>query len=216
MVDEWLDRWATGRIGWHEEDGNAGLKTHWRANEKFKRILVPLCGKSPDLVWLARRGHEVVGVELAEKAIHDFFAENNLAYRVESGETLDCYSADELPISIYCGDYFKLDAPPFDGLYDRGGLVAIPDSLRPAYIEHTKKLLLPDAVRLIITLEYDQTVVQGPPFSIMPSEIGAYWDDLHRVEEIDDLATCPPKFRAAGLKKIQEVIWLSGGVEDSR
>lgn len=216
MVEEWLDRWASGRTGWHEEDGNAGLKSHWPTSAAVQRVLVPLCGKSADLVWLARRGHEVVGVELAEKAIHEFFAANDLAYQVQHGDPLDCYAADALPISIYCGDYFKLDGQTFDGLYDRGALVAIPPSLRPAYIEHTRKLLNPDAVRLIVTLEYDQAIVPGPPFSVMPSEMNAYWDDLVRVEEIDDLATCPPKFRAAGLQNIQEVIWLSADTGDSR
>ena len=216
MTAEWLDRWATGRIGWHEEDGNAGLQSHWPANADAKRVLVPLCGKSQDLIWLARRGHEVVGVELAEKAIHEFFADNDLAYRVDSSEALDCYSADDFPISIYCGDYFEFDAPPFDALYDRGALVAMPESLRSKYVGHTKKLLRPDAIRLLITLEYDQSVVQGPPFALLPSELSTYWDDLVRVEEIDDLETCPPKFRAAGLTEIKEVVWLAAGTTVSR
>lgn len=216
MTAEWLDRWATGRVGWHEEDGNAGLQSHWPGNTDAKRVLVPLCGKSHDLIWLARRGHEVVGVELAERAIHEFFADNDLAYRVESGELLDCYTTDDLPVSIYCGDYFSFDAAPFDALYDRGALVALPESLRPGYVEHTKRLLRPDAIRLLVTLEYDQSVVQGPPFSLLPSEIGAYWDDLVRVEEVDDLETCPPKFRAAGLTEIKEVIWLAAGKPVSR
>ena len=211
MSEAWLDRWATGRIGWHEENGNAGLKSHWPAAAKNKRVLVPLCGKSPDLMWLAKSGHEVVGVELAETAIHEFFADNQLTYRVDSGNHLDCYAADTVPISIYCGDYFQFDAPKFDAFYDRGALVALPDSLRAAYVEHTKKLLHADALRLIITLEYDQLVVQGPPFSVMPAEIASYWTDLVRVAETDDLATCPPKFRAAGLQEIQEVVWLAGG-----
>ena len=216
MAEGWLDRWATGRTGWHEEDGNAALKSYWPVNTDAKRVLVPLCGKSHDLVWLARRGHEVVGVELAEEAIHEFFADNDLAYRAESGEHLDRYSADDLPISIYCGDYFRFDAAPFDALYDRGALVAMPETLRPAYVEHTRKLLRPDAIRLLITLEYDQGVVQGPPFSVPLSEIGTYWSDLVRVEEFDDIETCPPKFRAAGLTDIKEVVWLAAGRSASR
>lgn len=209
MTEDWLNRWETGRTGWHENDGNAGLKSHWPVNVRGSRVLVPLCGKSPDLLWLARRGHEVVGVELADIAIREFFADHDLAYQLETGEHLDCYSANDLPITLYCGDYFSFDAPPFDALYDRGALVAMHESLRPRYVEHTKQLLRPGAVRLIITMEYDQSVVQGPPFSILPSEIGAYWDDLTRVDETNDIETCPPKFRAAGLTDIQEVVWLA-------
>jgi len=212
----WLDRWATGRIGWHEAGGNAGLQAHWPVNADAKRVLVPLCGKSHDLLWLAQREHEVVGVELAEKAIREFFADNDLGYQVESSGPLDCYSANDLPISLYCGDYFEFDAPPFDALYDRGALVAMPESVRPAYVEHTKKLLRPGAIRLLITLEYDQDIVPGPPFSVLPAEIGSYWDDLSRVEEVDDIETCPPKFRAAGLTEIKEVVWLAAEKSVSR
>ena len=216
MREEWLDRWATGRTGWHEADGNAGLKSHWPADSKAKRVLVPLCGKSPDLTWLASRGHEVVGVELSEKAIHEFFADHDFAYRVESNGTLDCYSANDVPISIFCGDFFDFDAAQFDALYDRGALVALSEPLRRVYVEHTQKLLSSDALRLIITLEYDQQIVQGPPFSVWPAEILAYWPDLIRAEVTDDLENCPPKFRAAGLTEIQEVVWVSGGSTDSR
>lgn len=216
MREDWLDRWATGRTGWHEQDGNAGLQSHWPTGSSAKRVLVPLCGKTPDLRWLALRGHEVVGVELSEKATHEFFSDNDLTYRVESSEKFDCYTANDLPISICCGDYFKFGGMQFDALYDRGALVALPDSSRPAYVEHTQKLLSCDAQRLIITLEYDQHIVQGPPFSVWPDEILGYWPDLVRVEETDDLETCPPKFRAAGLTEIQEVVWLSGGSTESR
>lgn len=216
MTENWLDRWANGRTGWHEESGNAGLKSHWPDCANGTRVLVPLCGKTIDLLWLSHHGHEVVGVELSDIAVRNFFSEHDLAYQVEKGEYLDCFSATDVPITLYCGDYFSFDAPPFDALYDRGALVAMPDSLRPEYVEHTKQLLRPEAVRMIITLEYDQRVVQGPPFSVLPTEIGAYWGDLTRVHETDDLETCPPKFRAAGLQDIQEVVWLADGDSASR
>ena len=210
MIEDWLDRWANGRTGWHEVDGNAGLRAHWPLQGGGSSVLVPLCGKSTDLLWLALRGHDVVGVEIAEKAIREFFAVHELDYRREAGGDLDRYAATDLPITLYCGDYFHFDAPPFDALYDRGALVALPEHLRPRYVEHTKRLLRPGAVRLIVTLEYDQEIVQGPPFSVWPAEMADYWDDLLRIDETDDLETCPPKFRSAGLTAFHEVVWLSG------
>jgi thiopurine S-methyltransferase len=216
VTSDWLDRWANGRTGWHEEGGNAGLKSHWPVDIGGNRVLVPLCGKSSDLLWLARRGHDVVGVELAEKAIREFFTDHDLDYQFESGRHFDRYRAKELPITLYRGDYFSFDAEPFDALYDRGALVALSAHLRPKYVARTKRLLRPHAVRLIITLEYDQDVVQGPPFSVLPSEVAAYWDDLLRVDDSDDFETCPPKFRAAGLKEIREVVWLANGVSPIR
>lgn len=208
MHGDWLDRWANGRTGWHEADGNSGLKAHWPLTGNGTRVLVPLCGKSPDLLWLAERGHAVVGVELADIAIREFFADNELDYTVAKEGPLDRYTTPGLPLTLYCGDYFEFEAPVFDGLYDRGALVAIPKEIRPRYVEHTKKLLRTDAARLIVTLEYDQEIVQGPPFSVSRIELTRYWDDLQRVEEKDDIETCPPKFRAAGLEEIKEVFWL--------
>jgi len=169
---------------------------------------VPLCGKTPDLLWLVEQGCDVAGVELSDIAARQFFADNELDYRVDRGGPLDRYVAGNLPLAIYCGDYFEFDAEPFDALYDRGALVAIPGDMRERYVEHTKRLLRSDAARMIITLEYDQSIVQGPPFSAPPDEILDYWHDLKRVAETADIENCPPKFRTAGLREIQEVVWL--------
>lgn len=208
MKEDWLDRWDKGRTGWHEVDGNAGLREHWK--QSSGRVLVPLCGKSPDLAWLASRGHQVFGVELAEKAVVEFFEEQGLDYdKVEDGPLVR-FDARETSITIYCGDYFRLAAEPFDALYDRGALVAVDPSVRERYVEHTQSLLVPGSARLIITLEYDQSVTPGPPFSVNPGEMRAFWPDLTRVAAHDDIDNCPPKFIAAGLKEISEVVWRSG------
>ena len=206
--ENWLDRWVTGRTGWHEANGNAGLMTHWNASRGT--VLVPLCGKSPDLRWLADRGHEVVGVELAEVAIRDFFAEQALSFERQEAGALVSFASTDVPITIYCGDYFEFGGGSFDALYDRGALVAVDPRTRAAYVDHTTKMLRPGANKLVITLEYDQAVVGGPPFSVMPDELLGYWPDLVRIAEKDDIETCPPKFRAAGLSDIREVIWQSG------
>ena len=209
MAEDWLDRWEKDRTGWHEAGGNTGLHAHWQADAG--RVLVPLCGKTPDLVWLAKRGHEVVGVELAEKAIHAFFAEQALGYRQVDSAGLPAYVCDELPITLVCGDYFAFQAEPFDALYDRGAIVAVDPGTRPQYVSHTRSLLKPGADILIITLEYDQQVVQGPPFALHADELESCWSDLERVAARDDFETCPPKFREAGLTEISEVVWRSSG-----
>lgn len=207
--EDWLARWENGRTGWHEVDGNAGLQSHWHVDTGS--VLVPLCGKSPDLLWLARRGHEVVGIELAEKAIHEFFAEQDLNYFNVQGEAMLTFRAESLPLTLVCGDYFQYAGGPFDALYDRGSIVAVDPAIRPDYVRQTKALLKPHASLLVITLEYDQEVVSGPPFSLLPDELSDYWQALERVEVTDDIDNCPPKFRAAGLTNIAEVVWRSPG-----
>lgn len=204
MNEHWLERWQEGRIGWHEPQGNSSLQKHWTASGK--RVLVPLCGKTRDLVWLARQGNEVVGVELSELAVKAFFDENDIAYSIVEG-SLPAYVAEEHSITIHCGDYFQFSEGPFDAHYDRGALVAMPPNLRDRYVEHTRSLLSAEASQLIISLEYDDSIATGPPFPVPAAEILQYWPDLARVDAYDDIENGPPKFREAGLDEMIEVVW---------
>ena len=208
MNDDWLQRWQIGRIGWHEAEGNKSLRRHWDASGK--RVLVPLCGKSKDLLWLAREGNEVVGVELSEIAAKAFFEENGIAYSREEGE-LPAYVAEDGRITIYCGDYFDFslgdDVAEFDAYYDRGALVAVLPDMRESYVRHSRSLLSADAFKLIITVEYDQSVADGPPFSVPEQTMLALWPELWRIDAYDDTENCPPKFRDAGLAMMLEVVW---------
>jgi thiopurine S-methyltransferase len=206
MAEDWLNRWEEGRIGWHEPGGNAPLRAHWPALPEGSRVLVPLCGKSVDLLWLADRGLEVTGIELSAVAIESFFAEQQLKVDREPG-VLDRYTATERPISILRGDFFEFAGEVFDAVFDRGALVAIPRDLRPEYAMHVDTLLRPQAFRFIVTLEYEQSRVAGPPFAVWPEELLGYWPGLERVEARDEIDHCPPKFRAAGLERVIEAVW---------
>ncbi|MBL9037808.1 MAG: hypothetical protein JNG84_04760, partial [Archangium sp.] len=74
----WVTRWNEGRIGFHEGKPNAWLARHHAELGHTQRVLVPLCGKSEDLAYLAALGHQVVGVELVELAARAFFTEHSL------------------------------------------------------------------------------------------------------------------------------------------
>lgn len=204
MNEDWLKRWQEGNTGWHEAEGNRSLRKHW--TESGKRVLVPLCGKTKDLIWLEQQGNEVVGVELSEIAVRGFFAENGIGFSEVKGD-LTAFVADDRPITMYCGDYFRFSEGPFDGYYDRGALVAISPDLRDRYVEHTRALLSDDAVKLIISVEYDESVASGPPFSLSGDEITRLWPGVRCVDAYDDIENGPPKFREAGLDKMLEAVW---------
>lgn len=210
MSTDWLDRWEVGRIGWHEAHGNKSLRKYWNARDK--RVLVPLCGKSMDLLWLESLDNDVVGVELSEIAARAFFDENGIDYcRVEG--RLPAYVGQDCRIRIYCGDYFDLspdtEESTFDALYDRGALVAIEPNSRASYVKHTRSLLSHDAFNLIITVEYEQSIADGPPFSVPTEAMHTLWPELNRVDAYDDMDNCPPKFREAGLEGMIEAVWKS-------
>ncbi len=206
MTEDWKQRWHEGRIGWHQKDGSPLLKQHWNASGK--RVLVPMCGKARDLLWLEQQGNEVVGVELSEIAVEAFFEENQLAFSRRDGALTE-YRARDRRISLFCGDYFAFSGEQFDGHFDRGALVAMNPDLRPRYAAHTTSLLAPNARQLVISFEYDQSVVGGPPFSVPAAEVLTYWPGLRRVEVRNDIEDAPPKFREAGLRRVTEEVWVS-------
>ena len=63
-ADFWQQRWREGRTGFHQDRPTPLLAQYWDAIgvAAGARVLVPLCGKSLDLAWLAARGHRVLGV----------------------------------------------------------------------------------------------------------------------------------------------------------
>jgi len=117
VQEPWIERWHEGRIGWHEAEGSASLRKFWRANDRD--VLVPLCGKSKDLRWLADQGNRIIGVELSELAVRAFFEEQALEYTVTDGR-LPAYKATEVAITIYCGDYLDLTQVQCNAHYVRG------------------------------------------------------------------------------------------------
>jgi thiopurine S-methyltransferase len=204
MNEPWIERWKEGRIGWHEPDGNASLQRHWRGTGL--RVIVPLCGKTPDLLWLEERGNTVTGVELSEIAAKAFFEENGIAYTRHEG-AMPVYAANERRIAIHCGDFFEFREAGFDACYDRGSLIALPADVRPDYVRHLDSLTGPDIVRLLITLDYDESIAKGPPFCVNAEEVRGYWPSLELVDRFDDIANGPPKFLEAGLAEMYECVW---------
>lgn len=207
MSQPWLERWQIGRIGWHEPAGNQNLQKHWTA--RSRRVLVPLCGKTPDMLWLEEQGNEVVGVEVSAIAARDFFLDNELAFSIDDAHGATRYIAVGRRISIVCGDYFDFTDAPFDAIYDRAALIALPRDLRPAYAAHTAALLATNAYHLLISLEYDQSLVKGPPFSVFANEVRRYWPQLRRVGETEDIQNAPPKFAQAGVQSMREIVWVN-------
>jgi len=209
MNDEWLARWESGQTGWHEDGGNTALRKFWPRLNTGSRVLVPLCGKSPDLLWLAQQDLEVTGVELSEIAARAFFTETGISFDIVSRDRLLYFQGVEQSVTIVCGDFFQFSDEPFDALYDRAALVAVSPELRPDYVAHTKTLLRPDAEKLLITLEYDQSKANGPPYSVLPGEVSAYWPGLQRAGELSALNNMPPKFRSAGITEFVEAVWFT-------
>ncbi len=185
-ADFWKQRWAEGRINFHQGVANEFLVAH--AARLSGRVLVPMCGKAEDLAYLASRGHEVIGVELVEDAVAAFFAEHELTPNVDEPWADSTHRAYRYgAITLIAGDWFSVTREmvgSVDSVYDRAALVAMPPALRIAYMAKLRELA-PDAPGLLVTVEYDQAKFEGPPFSVEETEVYAHY------AKAEQLATQP-------------------------
>lgn len=219
--DFWHERWQLKQIGFHQQDINPYLLRYWPALEirSGSRVFVPLCGKSQDMLWLRQQGYAVVGVELSEIAVREFFDESALAFEKRRVGALDCYEADG--ITVFCGDFFSLDILNLghvDVVYDRAALIALPAELRAAYAAHLRKLIPTQAKTLLVAFEYPQHEMDGPPFSVEASEVITLFgaDYSIRIAEDRDILEKEPRFRAKGITRLHEKVYLLSPLTDSR
>ncbi len=211
-ADFWHQRWRDNLIGFHQPTVNPHLQMYWSrlGVTPGNTVFVPLCGKSLDMCWLAEC-HPVVGVELSARAVEDFYRENGLQpTRRDDGPFSVCEAAG---VTLYCGNFFDLQpaqTAKIAAAYDRAALIALPTHMRSAYAEQLRQLVPPGTPMLLITMEYDQAQMQGPPFSVEPGEVealfGADWriESLHRADILDN----EPRFRERGLSRLAEHIYL--------
>ncbi|MCX8892263.1 thiopurine S-methyltransferase [Vibrio parahaemolyticus] len=206
----WHSKWASNQIGFHLEDVNPLLPAYWHhANPKREdKVLVPLCGKSEDLVWLATKHDSVEGVELSQIAVRSFFAEHFYTPTVTPISGMhELYQFDEL--SIYTGDFFTAPVSQADIVYDRAALVALPQDMREEYVARLKLLLNPGGRILLVTLNYPQEEMAGPPFSVPLEEIQQLFaGDKVTYLNVDQADEHHPKIAKKGLSRFSEEVYL--------
>lgn len=179
----WHERWESGRIGFHERVPNPLLVTHFPdlSVPENGRVFVPLCGKTHDIAWLLAKGHGVVGAELSQLAIEQLFEDLGVEPAISDLGVLKHYSADS--IDIFVGDVFDLTADMLgavDAVFDRAAFVALPEHMRSAYPPHIADIT-GNAPQLLITFEYDQSQLNGPPFSIPSAEVVQRYGDRYTI-----------------------------------
>lgn len=205
--DFWLQRWQEGQTGFHQTRVMPLLQKHWPGLglPAGARVLVPLAGKSLDVAWLADQGHEVLAVELSPIAITQFFREHGLhPERVDTPEGTR-YQAGKL--RFLCGDIFDLSTDTlseFQACYDRAALIALPPDLRARYVERIYGRLPAACRALLLTLDYPQEQMDGPPFSVPRAEVEARFGARWQTEclETRDILDQEPKFAARGLSRL--------------
>jgi len=208
----WLQRWQDNLTGFHQQEINHGLDTFWSQLQLApgEQVFVPLCGKSLDMLWL-RKQYAVLGVELSPIAVEAFFAENGLAPEHSRQGTFSVCETDRL--TLLCGDFFDLQPEQLRrvrAVYDRASLIALPEDMRTHFVRRLTDLLPPAVSMLLVTLDYDQAQMGGPPFSVEEQEVRDLFSPRWSIQLLyqQDILARESRFRERGLSRMVEKIYL--------
>lgn len=208
----WEQRWQENQIGFHLPDVNPYLIRHWADLNIIpgSEVFVPLCGKSRDMIWLASQSYKVIAIECSRLAVEAFFEENQLSYNLLKDQRFNRYQSEN--ITILQGDYFNLiseDLLNISAIYDRASLVALPESMRQQYADKLISITPEQASVMLITLEYDQAKMGGPPFSVTDPAVRKLYTSAFEIEKLQqlDILDEQPRFREKGLDYLVESIY---------
>ncbi|WP_367608427.1 thiopurine S-methyltransferase [Legionella sp. W05-934-2] len=210
----WLDRWHNNDIPFHQQAVNPDLPQYWPQLDlkKGSRVLVPLCGKSLDMIWLQQQGHSIIGIELSTVAIEQFFSLIPSPYHIEQHGVFQVYKNEHY--EIWAGDLFQLDKHhhlSVDAIYDRGSLIALPHKIRNLYVPQVLRWLNKEGKILLKTVTYKQEEMQGPPYSVPEQEVISLYHHCSKIQKIKSVDRQPENMQnylARGCKALSDETWI--------
>jgi len=209
----WHKRWEKREIGFHLDNVNPFLTKYWPAVQAGANdtVFVPLCGKTIDIIWLASQVKKVIGIELSQTAVEEFFSDNGLTPTITKSEGFIVYQQEN--ITLLCGDFFHLTQAILADcqfVYDRASMVALPPEMRKAYVKKLHEVMPEEACRLLITFEYPQHEMDGPPHSVSVTEVKTLLSTQFNIEclESKNIIANAQRFKDKGVTKLFEHVFL--------
>ncbi len=208
--EDWKARWDQGQIGFHLGRPHPALERHIGLFSGATSVLVPLAGKTFDLDRLADVVPEVFANEFVDSAARAYFRERDQVPRERAQGTTLILSQGQ--VSFLIDDFFALVPPPIEervgAVFDRAALVAVDPSERARYVDQLANLMRPGGVILLVTFEFDQDKIGGPPFSIGEDEVRALFSPRFSVELLEHLdEPAGDRFKKAGIPVLREAIY---------
>lgn len=216
-LDFWHDKWVKNEVGFHLDAPHSWLVKAVEDLDvsKGQTAFVPLCGKTHDIDFLLQQGLSVVANELSELAVDALFSRLKLQPTITSWSTGKRYQSKQL--TVFAGDFFQLTADdlfnvyqtPIHWVYDRAALVALPLPMRKQYCQSLVDLC-PQAKQILMTLDYDQTQMPGPPFSVTPQEVNEHYEASYAVDSLhqQNIIEKEPRFKQRGLTAFHQRLYL--------
>lgn len=160
----WDARYRDGITPWDAAVTPSKLLS-WLENRTPMRVLVPGCGSGYEVKAFAERGHDVLAIEFSDAAIEA--AQRQLG---------------ALSALVRKADFFTFQAEaPFDLIYERAFLCALPRRLWPKWAARAAGLLRPGGSLAGFFFLDDNP--RGPPFGIGRQALGDLLSTFDRLED---------------------------------
>jgi SAM-dependent methyltransferase len=162
----WESRYRDNLIPWDAGGVPDSLQKYARNLPPATRVLIPGCGSAYEAAYLSARGCDVLAIDFSPAAVEA--ARKNLA---GSG-------------NIVClADFFDFDfGQPFDVIYERAFLCALPRNMSSRYVDRCAELLRPNGV--IAGFFFFAETPKGPPFGTSRAELDALMQP--RFDRVED------------------------------
>lgn len=147
----WDTRFRDGVTPWDAGAAPAKL-ADWLRGKPPGRVLIPGCGTGYEVRLFAGHGHDVLAIDFSDAAV--------AAARRELGA---------LGARVRKADFFRLEEPPFDLVYERAFLCALPRSLWPDWGRRMAELVRPGGA--LAGFFYIDGNAKGPPFGTSGEEL---------------------------------------------
>lgn len=195
----WSNVWQEGVIRFHQKEYNAQMVNFFDTLDlKGKRVLIPLAGKTKDILYFLEKGAIVTAIEFYEGAVIDFFQENQINFTKNGLH----YQGDN--IHFYACDFFDFkSASPFDVLYDRASQVVFSKETRPKYYQHISTLITPKTLLYLGAINHEGPEDYGPPFKISIAEMQNFYQNMDISLHLESTRTdqASEKMQAAGVNE---------------
>lgn len=181
----WHESWEIGgsKTSFHRLDIHPYVQKYANPDRlKGKNVFVPLAGKTNDLTWLRSHADHVIGVELVEQPIHEFFTENKLPYKNHGQGRFETEKMTFFNRNLF--DLTVQEVGQVDFVYDRASLIAFPNAMRMDYLKKMHELCSIGSQTLLITLEYEPNL-GSPPFSVTPKDVEIYYGEHYEINHVE-------------------------------
>lgn len=165
----WDSRFRDGITPW-DAAGVPLLLATWIKHRKPCRVLIPGCGTGYEVRLFAEHGHEVLAIDFSDAAIE--------AAKRQLGALAD---------RVRKADFFGFEGGPFDLVYERAFLCALPRRVWPDWARRVAELVRPGGE--LAGFFYLDDNEKGPPFGIGARALKAL---LSRDFEIIEDQPVPP------------------------